>query len=166
MLKRTLSTLMILGMFASLLIVACQPKGEGAERMPVKPASMFFERAYNFCSDRIQDRFLIGYFGNEILNSQIHFYVVCHRGDTIYHDSWPATAFLGELDAPSDSVRIASIRKEMLAFVNGSTGPHAIVVQDSVQKTFDLGQVFQYGIAGQNPKAIAYSHTQKAVIEL
>lgn len=158
---------MVLGMATSLLIVACNPREAGnPQRTPVKQASMFFERTHNFCSDHLPDRFLIGYYGEDLLENEVHFYIVSHLGDTIYHDKWPSEAFLPESATPNspDSIRIANIREEMQTLVEGLTGSSAQAPNDSISQAYDLGRLFQYGPGNQSGKIIAYSRKQKEVM--
>ena len=113
----------------TLLLAACG-NDAGPPKVPVEPASMFFERSYHFCSDLEKDRFLIGYYGSELLDSDVHFYIVNPLGDTIHHQSWPAAQFsevAGEEEVLEEMEKF--IDHKPTAQIKGkSTGPGYVVL--------------------------------------
>ena len=157
----------VLGACASLILLfnACLSPGNGnSEKVPVEPSSMFFERAHHFCSDHIEDRFLIGYYGDALLNNSIHLFVVSHKGDTIYRDEWKAEEFLpAESASNSKEDQVDLLEKRMRSLVE--TSPEAGDTSDVSVREMKLGPVFAYSVNGEDRK-IAFSRARKAVVVL
>ena len=112
----------------TLLLAACGNDTE-PPKIPVEPASMFFERSYNFCSDLEKDRFLIGYYGTDLLESEVHFYIINPLGDTIHSQAWPAGHF-SEVDGEEEILKGMEefIEQKPSSRIRGkSTGPGYVV---------------------------------------
>lgn len=103
------------------LLSACgSTPTEPTDKVPVAPASMFFEREYPFCGAAAQDKFVLGYHGNRLRDTTVHLYVICHDGDTVYHDTWEAALFLNPVDSSlSDSLATDKIHAQMRALIDG-----------------------------------------------
>ena len=139
----------------------CMPQGNGnSEKVPVGPSSMFFERTHHFCSDHMEDRFLIGYFGDALLDTTIHLFVVSHLGDTIYHDSWEADAFLTEWEGPKDEQAQVSFLEERMQAVVGATPADS---PEPVSESY--GPVFDYSVNGA-ARRITFCRDKKKVVVL
>jgi hypothetical protein len=111
-----------------LLLPACGlQKGPPEGLHPVAPASMFVEHEGNFCDGTSQDKFAVGYYGSDPLDTLIYLYIVCHQKDTIYRATYPALWFLedavGEANAVSDSVQVAELQAKMRALAEGKLLP-------------------------------------------
>lgn len=78
------------------------------DKVPVPPSSTFMVRNYHFCSDQETDRFLLGYYGNELPDTLVYFYIVSASGDTLFRDDWPSVAMVPEQSEPDgDKIREA-----------------------------------------------------------
>ena len=169
MLNRAAIFPLLLGAVCMVLLSACTSsttEGGGA-KVPVPPASMFFEREYNFCSEMIQDRFTIGYYGNNVLESPVHFYIVCHRGDTIFQDTWPGHAFLtgvpDSLSGTADSSKVAYVHAAMLDLIEGRMPAPA---DSLISATAARGRTFSYQVADVVSRRLVFDASSKKVLEL
>lgn len=152
-----------------LTLPAClNPEPGDQDRVPVAPTSMFFEEPHNFCSDVIQDRILVGYFGEDLLETEVHFYVICHKGDTVFKDKWPSSAYFDgvEQDFPNDSDKINFVQQRMRAMVIGTTDIPEVPVSDSLAKAKQFGPQFSYQVGADRTRTIAFSRSDKKVVVL
>jgi hypothetical protein len=142
------------------------PESGHPERVPVPPTSMFFEASRNFCSERMPDRFLVGYYGEALLDTSVYFFVISHKGDTIYRDHWPALAHLedGAGNAMTDSAKVVFIQSRMRKLVDGPDS--ADPLPDSLVSAHDLGGTFHYQVGSHHDRTIAWSKSGKKVVEL
>ena len=120
-----------------------------SEKVPVPPASMFMVRNYHFCSDIETDRFLLGYYGNDLSDTLVYFYIVDHSGDTLFRDQWPSVNML-PTGAEADDDAIMEAMTKMI-----DTRP---VIGDICGES---GSVYTYA-----DQMIGYCPSTKEVIEL
>lgn len=134
----------------TLLLAACG-NDSGTPKVPVEPASMFFERSYHFCTDLEKDRFLIGYYGSELLSSDIYFYILNPLGDTIHQQAWSAAAFGAEVHGEEE------VLEQMQALIDQAPSP------DIKGKTTGPGFVMR---ASAISDTIAFCRKSHRVIQL
>lgn len=154
----------LVGVFV-LFLAACSSGTNAPAKVPVGPSSMFYERLHHFCSDHIEDRFLIGYFGDEALDTTIYFFIVSHTGDTIYRDSWRATEFLKDCPAAAEDKvqRRTFLQKKMQDLVEGKTGKGAVVKESESESDPDFGPMFTYAVNEERVRNIHFSRVRKSV---
>ena len=144
--KRLIGFILIL----CLVFAACGgSETTDSEKVPVPPASMFMVRNYHFCSDQETDRFLLGYYGNDLSDTLVYFYIIDTSGDTIFRDQWPSVYMLPNGAEPND----VAIMEAMTKMID--THP---VMGDICGES---GSVYTYA-----DQMIGYCASQKEVIEL
>lgn len=161
--------LLLFGMCLVLALPAClSPESGDQDKVPVSPSSMFFEKPHNFCSDVIEDRILVGYFGEDLLDTEVFFYVICHKGDTVFKDNWPSSAYFEgtERSFPNDSAKVEFVQGRMRDMVIGIENMPEVTVSDSMAQAMELGPQFSYRVGSALKRTIAYSRTGKKVIVL
>ncbi len=124
MIRRTHPRLPLVALLALLFLGACglsRPQGEDLD--PVMPASMFVEYEVSFCDAQGKDKFAVGYYGTDPLDTLIHLYIVCHQKDTIYRAAYPGEWFLENPDVGTDSAKVARIHAQMRALAEGKLMP-------------------------------------------
>ncbi len=106
--KRLIGIFLIL----SLIVAACGgSESTEQEKVPVPPSSMFMVRNYHFCSDQETDRFLLGYYGNQLSDTLVYFYIISSKGDTIFQDEWPSVEMVPGMSEPDDDAILEAMRK-------------------------------------------------------
>lgn len=121
--------------------------------VPVPPASMFMERSYHFCSDEQKDRFLLGYFGTELPDNDIHFFIVSFQNDTLFKEEWPARQMVPEGQEALPETIHESMRKFIdVVPAKGLAGP-------------TTGPGFAFRI-GEQQRKIAFCRESKRVVEI
>jgi hypothetical protein len=106
-----------------LLLPACGlQKGQPDDLRPVAPASMFVEHEGSFCDGSSRDKFAVGYYGPDPLDTLIYLYIVCHDKDTVYRASYPAEWFL-DATAADDSAKVSQVQQKMRALAEGKLMP-------------------------------------------
>ncbi len=124
---------------------------------PVPPASMFVEHNAPFCGGELADKFTAGYFGESPLDTLIYFYIVCHKGDTIYKDEWEGEWLLPEGKNASDKDAIAAVHNAMHEIVEGKRAPQP----DSVDMERAHSQpTFGYTIRDNRSTLLYYSQEE------
>ena len=137
-------------MILILILAGCGDSGSSdTEKVPVPPSSMFMVRNYHFCSDQETDRFLLGYYGNELQDTLVYFYIISYQGDTLFSDHWPSKDMVPEGSEINDDVILDAMHD--LIDVQPSEGN----VCDAPAPT--------YNYSGNQ---IGYCATQKEVIKL
>lgn len=138
-----------------LILVGCGggSNSESEPLTPVSPASMFMERNYHFCSDKQTDRFLLGHYGTEGMDNEIHFFIVAGESDTIFRDQWPAKTLL--LPANGDGNK--DLHEAMESFIDQAPVPELAGPT--------TGPAFTYQIGEQTHK-IGFCKKSKTVIQL
>lgn len=104
-----------------LLLNACGgPELSDGEKVPVPPASVFFEAQGDFTPASGQELATIGYFGDPAPEAPVHLYIVCHKGDTVYRDQMPAEWFAADSlwTAPQDSLAWLAVHTNMQKFLD------------------------------------------------
>jgi|GEM_PF-3913840 len=97
--------LLVLFCLSGLLLWACGGSEPEQGKVPVPPSSTFMVRNYNFCSPETTDRFLVGYYGQEVADTLIYFYIISSHGDTLHQDQWPAVDLVsGEENQGSEAI--------------------------------------------------------------
>lgn len=130
---------------------------------PVPPASMFVEHLAPFCGHDMPDKFTAGYFGSNPLDTTIYFYIVCHKGDTVYRDQWPGAMMASHDDTRPDSLRILSLQEALHTLVEGKLVPPL----DSLDLSPAGKQpVFGYMLGEEPEKYIYYSLEDHSVHKL
>lgn len=166
-----------------LWMAACGgPAGSPTSKGPVSQASVFYERNYHFCSDKEKDRFLLGYYGENLLDTLVYFYVICYDGDTLYQDRWPSSSFLEAKDDSLfagydslnvDSILISRIHNRMENVIEGQSPP----LPDDRMMNYvpDSGKVriawrgkspFFYKVGSDLHRGIGWSPLTKRVVPL
>lgn len=121
---------------------------------PVPPSSVFFEHNAPFCGADLPDKFTAGYFGESPLDTLIYFYIVCHKGDTIYRDEWDGEWLLPEGKNAADNDAIAAVHNAMHEIVEGKRAPKP----DSVDmERVNSQPVFGYTIRDNRSTLLYYS---------
>lgn len=141
----------LIGLFclACLFLWACGGSSTDESKVPVPPSSTFMVRNYNFCSPESTDRFLVGYYGQEVTDTLVYFYIVSSHGDTLHQDHWPATELVsGQSKQDSDAVMEA-----MKAMID--VKPNDATVCDVAGKS--------YSYVG---RTIGFCPTDKSVVKL
>ncbi|MEM7038217.1 MAG: hypothetical protein AAF570_14630 [Bacteroidota bacterium] len=135
------------------------------DKVPVKASSMFIERNYKFCSELIPDRFLVGYFGDSLLGNDVHFFIVCYRGDTVYRDHWPAYHML---PAGADSSMDAEAQTQAIrtAMEHVVTGEVAAPLDSAKAANYGQYPFFSYQLSAEHIRQLVYVPEKKKVLEL
>jgi hypothetical protein len=164
MVRKILACLCLLSLGISLLLTACtNSEVDSADRKPVPPASMFVEHLAPFCGTQFQDKFTAGYYGSNPLDTTIHFYIVCHQGDTVYRDQWSGASMMKPDRAIPDSVQIARLHDSLHQLVEGRLSQP----KDSLNLEPAGNQpVFGYAIGDQRAAFLYYSATDRQVHKL
>ena len=109
------------------LLLFCAACGINSSRpgdlKPVLPASMFVEHEGSFCDRSGHDKFAVGYYGTQPLDTLIYLYIVCHQKDTVYRAEYPAAWFLENATAGNDSAQVAQVHATMRALAEGKLMP-------------------------------------------
>jgi hypothetical protein len=120
---------------------------------------MFIEQEQAFCGHAGTDRFSLGYYGSNPIDTTMYFYIICKKGDTIFRDEWPGKWFLTEENSLADSAKIAEIHRKMHLLIEGK-----LPVSDSVIPTPTGGPiVFSYNVQGHFGRNIYYSAAEHRV---
>lgn len=134
----------------ALIFSGCGGTGSSdTDKVPVPPSSMFMVRNYHFCSDQETDRFLLGYYGNQLPDTLVYFYIVNSGGDTLYRDDWPSVDMVPDHSEPNDDVILEAMRN--------------LIDVKPVEGEVCEGQGPTYSYVG---KSIGYCAAQKEVIAL
>jgi hypothetical protein len=148
-------------LLATCLLQACgisTPQGEDLH--PVLPASMFVEHEGNFCGHAGGDKFSVGYYGSNPLDTLVYLYIVCHEKDTVYRASYPGEWLLENPTQASDSAQIAAVHAKMRDMAAGKLMPP----QDSFDIAAAAGQpMFGVNLPGHVQSIVYYSPTDKKV---
>ncbi|MEY3442009.1 MAG: hypothetical protein RLZZ519_290 [Bacteroidota bacterium] len=141
-----------------LTLAACGGSAVDSDALkPVPPASMFVEHLAPFCGAELPDKFTAGYFGESPLDTLVYFYIVCHKGDTIYSDEWEGEWLLPEGKSASDKDAIQSVHAAMHEIVEGKTAPQP----DSVSMERANSQpTFGYTIRDNRSTLLYYSQEE------
>jgi hypothetical protein len=150
-------TALLLFLSLSLLLVACRNSSVETEGLkPVPPSSMFVEHLTPFCGTSAPDKFTAGYYGSSPLDTTIYFYIVCHKGDTVYRDQWPGASMLPADTQGNDSIKIAHVHDALHQLVEGKLAPTDDSLAASVPET---QRRFRYAI-GTQPAVLVYYTAQ------
>lgn len=166
--------------FLLLLLAGCgeDTPTKKPDKTPVPPASVFQEAEYHFCGADTPDRFLAGYFGEKATESDVHFFVVCHSGDTLFATSWPSQDLLADSlrGAVDDQTAETLIQKRIEAIVLNNPpklvrdtipgfGPVAADLKDRLE---NLGaeRVFTFRLGGKKPFMIAWSGQEGKIVAM
>lgn len=104
----------------SLLCACTSPEPGNGQHAPVAQASMFFERELPFCSPATTDKVVLGYYGDRLLDTTVHLYILCQGKDTVYRDAWQSRLFLqgAELEL-TDSLATELVHTRMRDLLDG-----------------------------------------------
>lgn len=123
---------------------------------------MFVEQLSPFCTHDTSDKFTAGYFGTHPLDTTVYFYVVCHKGDTLYRDQWPSTWMLSDSLKP-DSTKITALHQALHALVEGKLDPRT----DSLDtRPLDGQPLFGYRLPQHPAKFLYYALSDHKVHQL
>jgi hypothetical protein len=103
------------------LLCACSSSESGSGTLaPVAQASMFFERELPFCGPASSDKIVLGYYGDKLLDTTVHLYILCQGKDTVFRDAWKSQLFLqgAELDL-ADSLATDLVHTRMRSLLDG-----------------------------------------------
>lgn len=122
--RKTPQHLLLVALLAVLTFTRCGLKTPQTDEMnPVLPASMFVEHDGSFCDGSAKDKFAVGYFGTDPLDTLVYLYIVCHQKDTVYRAQFPGEWFLESDDTSSDSAQVAHVQSKMRALAEGRLMP-------------------------------------------
>lgn len=131
------------------------------ELRPVQPASMFVEHDGSFCDDSGKDKFSVGYYGLDPLDTLMYLYIICHQKDTVYRAVYPGDWFLGNGVAADSAAQITAVHNQMHALVEGKLMPPA----DSLYMEEAFGRpMLGIYLPGHVMKAVYYSQLEKTAI--
>ncbi|HEX2899149.1 MAG TPA: hypothetical protein VHS96_05440 [Bacteroidia bacterium] len=154
---------LLFALIGSFVFAACGSNGTATENLkPVLPASMFVEHLAPFCGGDLPDKFTAGYFGDSPLDTIVYFYIVCHKGDTVYSDEWDGEWLLPEGKKVSDKDAVASVHAAMHEIVEGKRAPNP----DSVNAEKAGSQpVFGYVIGYKRSALLYYSQEEHRALK-
>ncbi len=160
--RRHLSKL--LGFFCLMVLLqACISGFKEPEKDPVLPSSMFVEDSASFCDAATKDKFTLGYYGTQPLDTSMHFYIVCHKNDTIYSDQWPAKWMVEMNTTVSDSQKVQNLHQRMRDFVAGKM--HFELDSNAVATPHGQPE-FNFDLAGHLKKRLYYSKELNKTLEI
>jgi hypothetical protein len=130
---------------------------------PVMPASMFVEHEGHFCDGSGKDKFTVGYFGTDPLDTLVYLYIVCHQKDTVYEAAYPGKWFLENANAGTDSANVARVHSKMRALAEGKLMPPLDSFEVAVAGSQPL---FGIDLPGHLQSVLYYSQADHKVHEL
>lgn len=144
-----------------MLLSSCgNPVPTPPEKVPVPPASMFMEREYHFSNEQMRDKFLIGYYGPDVLDTTVHLIILSLQGDTLYHTQWDGTNLLDSSTlSATDSVKHVVANAAMQSIIDGKSSK----ATDSLYDPPLSKHAFTYQV-GKQAFALEWSSEKKAVV--
>ena len=93
------------------IVAACNKSAEqpATAKQPVPPSSSFFETTYPLVKPGSKEKFAFGYYGNDLVHTNIILFMVSEVGDTFYRGTWKS------LDILPDSVANSNLADEKKA---------------------------------------------------
>ena len=130
---------------------------------PVLPASMFVEAKGAFCDASLEDKFTLGYYGANPLDTTMYFYIICHAKDTVYRADWPSIWMLDDNLQGSDSLKIQILHQKMYDLVGGKMN----FVPDTTALLPPSNQPeFNFDLNGHFTRRLYFSKELKKAIEI
>ncbi len=156
--------ILLVALLATVYLSGCGLPSPATEILnPVKPASMFVEYEGHFCDASGKDKFAVGYFGTDPLDTLVYIYIVCHQKDTVYEAAYPGKWFLENADAGTDSANVAHVHSKMRALAEGKLMPPL----DSFEVAIAGSQpLFGIDLPGHLQSVLYYSQADHKVHEL
>lgn len=162
--RTTVSCRSVILVLGCLLLAACGGNTIDTSGLkPVPPASMFVEHLAPFCREDTPDKFTAGYFGSSPLDTTIYFYIICHRGDTVFRDQWPGKWLLSPHSQGDAATQVAQAHQTLHELVEGKLAPP----KDSAATAVASRQpVFGYRLQGHRDTLVYFSQEAGRVAAL
>lgn len=108
----------ILLLCMSLLAAACGSPEPDTSGGPVAPSETFMERYYSFREEGDSTRFVIGFEGASVMESDIRLCIIARKGDTLYTDTLIAEEMVPGLTSMPDSMRADRVLESMQKMID------------------------------------------------